>query len=149
MWRFFLFILAILILLSLAAYAVSLYWKLHQQKKQLQQAKNARYQRVIESIEIIAKAMETEQCGLSEGVLRLKPLLDVLGKKLSQFPAMWALFEVVQDMPILDARKQLKRNERMKFDLERESKEAELDAQIKSELVQLNQLIEQFKQELK
>lgn len=149
MWQFFLFILAILILLSLTAYAISLFWKLHQQKQQLQQAKNARYQRVIESIEIIAKAMETEQCGLSEGVLRLKPLLDVLGKKLSQFPAMWALFEVVQDMPILDARKQLKRNERMKFDLERESKEAELDAQIKSELVALRQQIEQVKQELK
>lgn len=149
MWRFFLFILAILILLSLTAYAVSLFWQLHQQKKQLQQAKNARYQRVMESIEIIAKAMETEQCGLSEGVLRLKPLLDVLGKKLSQFPAMWALFEVVQDMPILEARKQLKRNERMKFDLERESKEAELDAQIKSELAVLCQQIEQFKQELK
>ncbi|MDO4697643.1 MAG: DUF2489 domain-containing protein [Pasteurellaceae bacterium] len=149
MWRFFLFILAILILLSLTAYAISLCWKLHQQKQQLQQAKNARYQRVIESIEIIAKAMETEQCGLSEGVLRLKPLLDVLGKKLSQFPAMWALFEVVQDMPILEARKQLKRNERMKFDLERESKEAELDAQIKNELVALRQQIEQVKQELK
>lgn len=149
MWRFFLFILAILILLSLTAYAISLCRKLHQQKQQLQQAKNARYQRVIESIEIIAKAMETEQCGLSEGVLRLKPLLDVLGKKLSQFPAMWALFEVVQDMPILEARKQLKRNERMKFDLERESKEAELDAQIKSELVALHQQIEQVKQELK
>lgn len=149
MWRFFLFILAILILLSLTAYAISLCWKLHQQKQQLQQAKNARYQRVIESIEIIVKAMETEQCGLSEGVLRLKPLLDVLGKKLSQFPAMWALFEVVQDMPILEARKQLKRNERMKFDLERESKEAELDAQIKNELVALRQQIEQVKQELK
>lgn len=149
MWRFFLFILAILILLSLTAYAISLCRKLHQQKQQLQQAKNAHYQRVIESIEIIAKAMETEQCGLSEGVLRLKPLLDVLGKKLSQFPAMWALFEVVQDMPILEARKQLKRNERMKFDLERESKEAELDTQIKSELVALRQQIEQVKQELK
>lgn len=93
--------------------------------------------------------MLAEQCGFSEGVLRLKPLLDVLGKKLSQYPAMWALYQVVESMPILEARKELKRNERMRLDLERESKEAELSEQIKQELHQLLSDIEQFKQELK
>lgn len=149
MWRFFLIILAVLVLLSMAAYAVSLFLKVKQQALQIQQAKNQRYQRVSESIEIIARAMLAEQCGLSEGVLRLKPLLDVLGKKLAAFPAMWALYQVVEDMPILDARKELKRNERMKLDLEREAKEAELDAVIKDELSQLLVQMEQFKQELK
>ncbi|AUI65393.1 MULTISPECIES: DUF2489 domain-containing protein [Glaesserella] len=149
MLRFFLLILAILVLLSMAGYAFSLYWKLHQQKKQMKQAQVARYQSIIESIEIIAKAMLSEQCDLSEGVLRLKPLLDVLGKKLSTFPAMWALYQVVENMPILDARKNLKRNERMKLDLERELKEAELTEQIKVELQQLLDEVKQFKQELK
>lgn len=149
MWRFFLIILAVLILLSMAAYAASLFWKLHQQKKQLQQAKNERYLRVIDSIQIIAQAMQTDQCGLSEGVLRLKPLLDVLGKKLSAFPAMWGLYQVVEEMPSLDARKGLKRNERMKLDLEREAKEAELECEIRTELSQLLNEIEQFRLELK
>lgn len=149
MWRFFLIILAVLVLLSMAAYAVSLFLKVKQQALQIQQAKNERYQRVSDSIEIIARAMLAEQCGFSEGVLRLKPLLDVLGKKLAAFPAMWELYQVVEDMPILEARKELKRNERMKLDLEREAKEAELEAVIKDELSQLLVQIEQFKQELK
>lgn len=149
MWRFFLIILAILILVSLTAYAVSLFLKLQKQKKQIQQAKNARYHNVVESIDIIARAMLAEQCDFSEGVLRLKPLLDVLGKKLSAFPAMWALYQVVENMPILEARKHLKRNERMKLDLEREAKEAELSEQIKQELHQLCDDVAKFKQELK
>lgn len=149
MLRFFLIILAILILLSMAGYAFSLWWKLHQQKKQIKQAKMTRYQSIIESIDIIARAMLSEQCDLAEGVLRLKPLLDVLGKKLSAFSAMWELYQVVEDMPILDERKNLKRNERMRLDLEREAKEAELAEQIKEELQQLLDEVKQFKQELK
>lgn len=108
-----------------------------------------RYQSIIESIDIIARAMLSEQCDLAEGVLRLKPLLDVLGKKLSAFSAMWELYQVVENMPILDERKNLKRNERMRFDLEREAKEAELAEQIKVELQQLLDEVNQFKQELK
>ncbi|EQA10299.1 hypothetical protein HPS8415995_0526 [Glaesserella parasuis 84-15995] len=147
--RFFLIILAILIVLSMAGYAISLWLKLKKQKKQLKEAQLNRYRSIIESIDVIGRAMLAEQCGFSEGVLRLKPLLDVLGKKLSQYPAMWALYQVVESMPILEARKELKRNERMRLDLERESKEAELSEQIKQELHQLLSDIEQFKQELK
>ncbi|WP_373818680.1 DUF2489 domain-containing protein [Glaesserella sp.] len=149
MIRFFLIILAVLIVLSLAGYAITLLVKLNRQKKQLQQAKNERYQNIIDSIDVIARAMLADQCDLSEGVLRLKPLLDILGKKLSVFPAMWALYQVVESMPILAERKNLKRNERMKLDLEREAKEAELEQQIKTELRQLLKDVEQFKQELK
>lgn len=149
MLRFFLIILAILILLSMVGYAFSLWWKLHQHKKQIKQAKMTRYQSIIESIDLIARAMLSEQCDLAEGVLRLKPLLDVLGKKLSAFSAMWELYQVVENMPILDERKNLKRNERMRLDLEREAKEAELAEQIKVELQQLLDEVKQFKQELK
>lgn len=134
MLRYFIFVLAVLIVLSMAGYALFLWRKIFRQKRALKQAQYTRYLSICESIEIIASAMKTEQCDLSEGVLRLKPLLNVLGKTLADYPAMWALYQVVQEMPILEARKNLKRNERMKLDLERESKEIELEAQIKQEL---------------
>ena len=137
MWRFFLIILAALILLLLAGYATYLLLKLRKQKQFFRHVQNTRMLNIIESIDIIAKAMQTKQCDLSEGVLRLKPLLDVIGHKLSLYPAMWALYQVVEKMPILEARKNLKRNERMKLDLEREAKEIELEADIQAELPKL------------
>lgn len=153
MLRYFLFVLAVLIVLSMAAYAASLLLKIRRQKKQLKQAQFTRYSNICESIDLIARAMLAEQCDLSEGVLRLKPLLDVLGKKLAVFPAMWALYQTVEEMPILDARKALKRNERMKLDLERETKEIELEEQIKQELAQLitenSALKQEFEKSLK
>ncbi|QIM67817.1 coproporphyrinogen III oxidase [Mannheimia granulomatis] len=152
MLKIFLIVLAALILISLAGYAIHLMLKLRIQKRRekalLEEAKQAqkeRYLRILESIDVIAKAMMSEQCDLSEGVLRLKPLLDVLGRKLSQYTAMWALYQVVENMPILDERKKLKRNERMKLDLEREAKEVELESDIKIECYQLLQDIEEMK----
>lgn len=152
MLKIFLIVLAALILISMAGYAIHLMLKLKLQKKreqelieQAKEAQKARYLRILESLEVIAKAMLTEQCDFSEGVLRLKPLLDVLGKKLSHYSAMWALYEVVENMPILDERKNLKRNERMKLDLERESKEVELEAEIKAECEQLLKDIEEMR----
>lgn len=149
MFRFFLIILAGLVLLSMAGYALSLFLKLRRQKMALKQAKNARYLNILDSLDVIARAMLVEQCDFSEGVLRLKPLLDVLGRKLSIYPAMWALYQVVETMPIREARKALKRNERMKLDLQREAKEAELSEAIKTELKQLLADLEQIKVELK
>lgn len=137
MLRFFLLILAVLVLLSMLGYAVYLFSKLRKQKQFFQQAQYARGLNICESVEIIAKAMQSGQCDLSEGVLRLKSLLDVLGHKLSLYPAMWALYQTVENMPILEARKHLKRNERMKLDLEREAKEIELEESINAELVTL------------
>lgn len=149
MLKIFLIVLAILILISLAGYALHLMLKLRVQKRQekqlIEEAQKARYLRILESIDVITKAMLSTQCNLSEGVLRLKPLLDVLGKKLSRYTAMWTLYEVVENMPILDERKNLKRNERMKLDLEREAKEAELESDIKIECYQLLQDIEEIK----
>ena len=149
MWRFFLIILAVLIVLALAGYALSLVLKLRKQNKYFAQVQNARYRSILESVELIARAMQSGQCNLSEGVLRLKPLLDVLGHKLSTYSAMWALYQVVENMPILDERKNLKRNERMKLDLERELKEAELEQEIQKELEQLLKDAEQLKHNLK
>lgn len=155
MIRYFLIVLAVFILLSLAGYAISLILKLrkqsaleHKLRQEAEKAQKERFQRIVDSIDIIARAMLAEQCDLSEGVLRLKTLMDVIALKLEEYPAMWALYEVIEDMPILDERKTLKRNERMKLDLEREAKEAELESQIKQECQQLLINIEQFKQTL-
>lgn len=152
MLKIFLIVLAALILLSLAGYALHLMMKLKLQKRrekelieEAKQAQKERYLRILDSIDVIARAMMSEQCDLSEGVLRLKPLLDVLGRKLSRYTAMWALYQVVENMPILDERKNLKRNERMKLDLEREAKEAELESDIRIECYQLLQDIEEIK----
>ncbi|MDG6882365.1 Protein of uncharacterised function (DUF2489) [Phocoenobacter uteri] len=145
MFRFFVIILAMLIILALAGYALSLFWKLRKQQKFIQNAQKERYLNIKNSVDIIAKSMLADQCNLSEGVRRLKPLLDVLGQpKLSQFNAMWALFKVVEDMPILEERKKLARNQRMKLDLEREDAEMKYQDEIKQELRKLLIEIEQF-----
>ena len=148
MIRFFLIILAVLILLSMVGYAVYLWAKVKNQqaleqelRKQAKEEQKARFERIFESVEVIAHAVRTEQCNPSEGVLRLKPLLDVLGHKLLNYPAMWELYELVQDMAILEERKALKRNERMRQDLAREAKEAELFEQIQAECGQLIETI--------
>lgn len=153
MIRFFLIILGALIVLSMVGYAIYLWAKVKNQqaleKRLLEEAKKeqqARFERIKESVDLIARAMIVEQCDLSEGVLRLKPLLDVLGQKLSNYPAMWALYEFVQEMAILDERKNLKRNERMRQDLAREAKEAELGEQIKTEC---HQLLSDIKSDIK
>lgn len=137
------YIIAALILLGMAAYAVYLLLAVKKQNQAIkaaqQQARQARVARLTESIEIIAKAMQSGDCNLSEGVLRLKMLLDPLGNSLKNYPAMFALYETVQDMPTHEARRELKKNERMKLDLTRESKEVELETEIQTELNQLLQ----------
>ena len=144
MIRFFIIILAVLILLSMVGYAVYLWAKVKNQqalerelRKQAEEEQKARFERIFESVEVIAYAVRTEQCDPSEGVLRLKPLLDVLGHKLSNYPAMWELYELVQDMAILE--------ERMRQDLAREAKEAELFEQIQAECGQLIEVIKTLK----
>lgn len=137
MWTIIFFVLGGLIIAALAGYAVYLIRALQKQNHAFKQAKQARAKRLKESIEIIAKAMQNGDCNLSEGVIRLKMLLEPLGIKLQQYSAMDALYNVVADMPILEARRELKKNERMRLDLQRESSEADLAESIKMELRQL------------
>ncbi|MBR0574484.1 MULTISPECIES: DUF2489 domain-containing protein [Pasteurellaceae] len=145
MFRFFVIILALLIILALIGYALSLLFKLHKQKKFIQTAKKERFLNIKNSIDIIARSMLADQCNLSEGVRRLKPLLDVLGQpKLQNFTSMWALFKVVEEMPILEERKNLARNQRMKLDLERENTEIKYQDNIKQELRKLLIEMEKF-----
>ena len=137
MWKILLLIAAVCIVAGMIGYAVYLLLALQKQKKALQLARQNRINRIKESLEIIAKAMLNGDCNLSEGVLRLKMLLEPVGMALKNYPAMWQLYEIVEGMPTHNARKELKKNERMRLDLRRESAEAELESKIKLELHRL------------
>lgn len=144
MWTTILIILALLIISAMLGYAIYLLLALQKQKKAFSQAKLARMKRLKESCEIIAKAMQSGECNLSEGVIRLKMLLDPLGDSLRNYSSMYQLYEVVMDMPTHDARRTLKKNERMRLDLQRESAEADLEQKIKLELQQFLNAIEKI-----
>lgn len=144
MWTTILIILALLIISAMLGYAIYLLLALQKQKKAFSQAKLARMKRLKESCEIIAKAMQSGECNLSEGVIRLKMLLDPLGHSLRNYSSMYQLYEVVMDMPTHDARRTLKKNERMRLDLQRESAEADLEQKIKLELQQFLNAIEKI-----
>ena len=137
MWKTVLLLVAVCIIVGMIGYATYLLLALQKQKKALQQARRNRINRIKESIEIIAKAMLNGDCNLSEGVLRLKMLLEPVGMSIKNHVTMLQLYEVVETMPTHEARRELKKNERMRLDLQRESTEAELESKIKSELNRL------------
>ncbi|NXZ84741.1 DUF2489 domain-containing protein [Haemophilus influenzae] len=131
-WIF--FVIALFLVTGLTLYAIRLLKQLKVQKELIAKAKNNRVIRLKESIDIIARAMQSGECNLSEGVIRLTMLLMPFGKNLSTYPAMANLYEVVRDMPTHDDRKLLEKRERMRLDLERESAEVQFEKDIKQEL---------------
>ena len=137
MWKTVLLLVAVCIIVGMIGYATYLLLALQKQKKALQQARRNRINRIKESIEIIAKAMLNDDCNLSEGVLRLKMLLEPVGMSIKNHVTMLQLYEVVETMPTHEARNALKKIERMRLDLQRESAEAALEKNIKLELHQL------------
>ena len=137
MWKTVLLLVAVCIIVGMIGYATYLLLALQKQKKALQQARRNRINRSKESIEIIAIAMLNDDCNLSEGVLRLKMLLEPVGMSIKNHVTMLQLYEVVETMPTHEARKALKKNERMRLDLQRESAEVALEKNIKLELHQL------------
>ena len=137
MWKTVLLLVAVCIIVGMIGYATYLLLALQKQKKALQQARRNRINRIKESIEIIAKAMLNDDCNLSEGVLRLKMLLEPVGMSIKNHVTMLQLYEVVETMPTHEARNALKKNERMRLDLQRESAGAALEKNIKLELHQL------------
>lgn len=134
-WIF--FVIALFLVTGLILYAIRLLKQLKVQKELIAKAKNNRVIRLKESIDIIARAMQSGECNLSEGVIRLTMLLMPFGKNLSTYPAMANLYEVVRDMPTHDDRKLLEKRERMRLDLERESAEVQFEQDIKKELYML------------
>lgn len=131
-WLF--IVVAFFLVIGLCLYAIYLLKQLKIQKELITKAKHERTIRLKESIDVIARAMQSGECNASEGVIRLTMLLRPFGKNLSIYPAMANLYEVVRDMPTHDARKLLDKRERMRLDLDRESAEVQFEQDIKKEL---------------
>lgn len=135
-----------LIIVALAAYAGSLLYRLRAQKVQLQRQQDeavaARKERITESVQIIAAAMQREECELSEGTIRIVKLLNAIP---SAEPVNWsetylnlyAFYDKIKDMPILDARAALEKKARMQFDLDRFRFESEFSESVKGDVEQL------------
>lgn len=133
------------IIVALAVYAGKLLAQLKLQKQQQQQAIKKRNLHILESINTIAFAMSQEQCNFSEGAIRITNLLNALQFSqpkdfATEYPGMYNLYEKVKHMPTHEARKQYKRNEIMRMDMQRAGFEIELEAQIKTEAMQLAKL---------
>jgi hypothetical protein len=141
MWPIILSIIALGIIAGVSFYAFKLLRKLREQNTLIKQAKIARTKRLKESMVIIAKAMQNGDCNHSEGVIRLSMLLLPFGQP---YQAMYALYNIVKEMPTHEARKALLKKERMKLDLERESAEAKFEEEIMLELRQFLNDVEKF-----
>ncbi len=137
-------VLASLIISALAIYAAKLLWQLKKQTEaikiaeQKQQAElNAHDHKILTSVALIVRAMQVEQCELSEGCWRLSVLLNALKTSSDhqlQFPAIFGLYNSIKHMAILDQRKGLEKKQRMKEDFERMKFEAQYQDAIKSDL---------------
>ncbi len=121
--------LAVAIVLALAFYAGKLLKQLAQQKEQQaeavlaqQQALNKHDTKVFDSVLLITRAMQQEQCEFDEGCWRLSVLLSSL-KTLTnlpeKFPGIYGLYDAIKDLAIRDARKLLTKKERMREDYQR------------------------------
>jgi hypothetical protein len=122
-------LLGIAIVLALAFYAGKLLKQVAQQKEQQQKAKfeqqqalNRHDKKVFDSVLLITRAMQEEQCEFDEGCWRLSVLLSSLKtmKGLAEkFPAIFGLYDEIKELAILDARKALDKKERMREDYKR------------------------------
>ena len=137
-------IIALLIVAALSYYAGQLLWKVKQQKTIQFADKEKRHKYLTDSIGHIAKAMQAEQCEISEGVLRIWVLLDHYNSEQTPskdynnlYTGFASLYEVIKDMPTHDARKKLGKQERFKLDVQRWDAEKEFGGQIKLDLEKL------------
>ncbi|MGS0675363.1 DUF2489 domain-containing protein [Shewanella sp. 125m-1] len=146
-------VLGVLIIAALTAYATYLLIQVRKQKqRQLKreqeqaQAAKAKSDELLDNIRYIATAMLQERCELSEGVMRIAKLFQLIGMAElveSQYPATFAHFDVIKAHPIKEQRKSLDKQQRMKLDYARMRSEGELEAKILEEA----KLLSEFKSE--
>jgi len=148
LWLYALLI-GIVIVLALAFYAGKLLKQLTQQKEQQQKAQLAQQQalnnhdkKVFDSVLLITRAMQQEQCEFDEGCWRLSVLLSSLKTVTglsTQFPAIFGLYDEIKDLAILDARKALDKKERMREDYKRMTALSQMQESVVVELNSLHQ----------
>lgn len=132
-------LIAIVIILALGVYAGRLLYMLKQQTHRHTAARNKRTHSITESIVVIAKAMEQQQCDLSEGTIRIVHLLNALPLEsppnfAKKFPNIHTLFAQVNGFAILEERNKLPKPEKRRQDLAREEIEAEYETKVVAEL---------------
>lgn len=132
-------IVALVIIVALGFYAGRLLFLLKQQKLSQQNIRAERVKNISESIYTIAKAMEHQQCDLSEGVIRIVNLLGALPISSppdysATYPHTYALFVEVSGFAVLEDRQKLSKQERRKQDVAREQIESEYESKVLSEL---------------
>ncbi|MGB0894398.1 MAG: DUF2489 domain-containing protein [Parashewanella sp.] len=145
-----LIITGLVIVFALASYAASLLLKLRKQNQQQAQAREKQLadakqkkESILTDIRYIATAMLEDRCELSEGVVRIARLFEVLSLvELVQpkYPNLFKHFEVIKDHPIMEQRKALDKKQRMQLDLARMKSEAALEADITFELKDIAKL---------
>lgn len=138
---------ALLIILTLGFYAGRLLFQLKIQNARQAAVREKRVYTIIESVYVIAKAMEQQQCDLSEGVIRIVNLLAALPLVSppdfkAEYPSIHALFVDVSGFAMLDARKELSKLERRKQDAAREQIESEYESNVLNELPALKRYCE-------
>ncbi len=146
---FYALLLGIVIILALSLYAGKLLKQVAQQKAQQQQAQLAQQQalnrhdkKVLDSVLLITRAMQQEQCEFDEGCWRLSVLLSSLKTVTglpAQFPAIFGLYDEIKDFAILDARKALEKKERMREDYKRMTALAQMHEDVVTDLDALYQ----------
>ncbi|MCW8108857.1 DUF2489 domain-containing protein [Alteromonas ponticola] len=129
----------VVIILALGFYAGRLLFQLKQQNQRHQLARARRTATIVESIQVIAKAMLQQQCELSEGAIRLCNLLEALPSASPpdysrQYPKLYEFFYKVSGFAILDARAKLPKSERMRQDVARAQIESEYETAVLKEL---------------
>lgn len=145
MINYVLLVIAVAIIAALGFYAGKVLFQLKQQNLRQQRARQARVANIMESVQTIALAVEQQQCNLSEGAIRLVNLLDCLpvGSPPNcerDYPALFALYTQVRELPTHQARSALDSQVRIDQDKQREEQESLLESKILKEIEQIRTL---------
>ncbi|MET1219182.1 MAG: DUF2489 domain-containing protein [Glaciecola sp.] len=136
--------LAVLTILGLSYWAGTLLYRLHAQNQKKDRLRQERVDTIMQSVHVIALAIEQQQCDLSEGVIRLTNLLDALPilpqpKFAELYPGIYGLHDKISHFPTHEARAALSKKERREQDKERLAIEAEFESTIVKEVALLRQ----------
>lgn len=154
LWAFVILV-AIAIITGLAFYAGKLLWQLQQQTKRQQQEQQAQQEKLLEkkrylqeSIVLISRAMQEQQCEFSEGALRLWVLLDHWPQDnkpdaIQTYPGLYQMYQVVKDMPTHQARKDQDKKLTRQQDKLRQQAEIDLRELIQADITKLLQRFQQ------
>ena len=139
-------LIGISVVAGLVFYTGSLLFKLRAQQQLRNQKNQKRIDNISESIQTIAKALDQQQCNLSEGCIRLFHLLEALPVKNKpdfslQFPGLYSLYYKVKNLPTHESRKSQTKTETKQQDLQREELEAQLESQILKDVAVLKTFV--------